>query len=53
MESEKKDHWEKVYNTKKPDEVSWTQEKPEISLNIICSFNLPKSAAIIDIGGRR
>lgn len=51
MESSKKDHWEKVYNTKKPDEVSWTQEKPETSLHFIRSFNLPETAAIIDIGG--
>ncbi|MBX9851572.1 MAG: class I SAM-dependent methyltransferase [Cytophagaceae bacterium] len=51
MESEKRNHWEKVYNTKKTNEVSWTQEKPETSLNFIRSFNLPKTAAIIDIGG--
>jgi len=51
MESDKKNHWEKVYSTKQPDEVSWTQEKPETCLNFIRSFNLPKSAAIIDIGG--
>lgn len=46
-----KDHWEKVYSTKQPHEVSWTQENPQTSLAFIHSFNLPKEASIIDIGG--
>lgn len=47
----KKEHWEKVYETKQPHEVSWTQELPKTSLNFVHSFNLPKNASIIDIGG--
>jgi hypothetical protein len=47
----RKEHWEKVYNTKQPHEVSWTQELPGTSLDFIHSFNLPKSATIIDVGG--
>ena len=47
----KKEHWEKVYATKQPQEVSWTQEFPKMSLDFINSFNLPKSSSIIDIGG--
>lgn len=50
MES-KKQHWETVYETKTPEQVSWTQEKPEISLQFIHGFSLSKDAAIIDIGG--
>ncbi len=50
MESQKT-HWEKVYATKQPHEVSWTQEIPATSLAFVRSFNLPKSARIIDIGG--
>lgn len=46
-----KDHWERVYTDKQPNEVSWTQEVPKISLDFIRSFKLPKSAQIIDIGG--
>lgn len=46
-----KEHWENVYCTKQPNEVSWTQENPTISLEIINGFNLPKSSAIIDVGG--
>ena len=46
-----KKHWEKIYTEKQASEVSWTQEVPETSLSFINSFNLNKSAAIIDIGG--
>ncbi|ASK30691.1 SAM-dependent methyltransferase [Chryseobacterium sp. T16E-39] len=46
-----KNHWEKVYETKTPDQVSWTQDRPHISLDFIASFNLGKEAKIIDIGG--
>ena len=38
-------------STKNPDQVSWTQEIPKTSLDFIHSFNLPKTAKIIDIGG--
>ena len=47
----RKEHWEKVYETKQPHEVSWTQELPKTSLEFLHSFNLPKTASIIDIGG--
>jgi cyclopropane fatty-acyl-phospholipid synthase-like methyltransferase len=47
----KKQHWENVYNTKTPQEVSWTQSKPQTSLDFIASFKLEKDAKIIDIGG--
>jgi SAM-dependent methyltransferase len=50
MES-RKEHWEKVYETKQPNEVSWTQEKPETSLAFIAESGISKSASIIDIGG--
>lgn len=46
-----KSHWEKIYSTKKFEETSWYQEKPETSLNIIRSLGLSKEAPIIDIGG--
>lgn len=46
-----KDHWERIYSTKSSNEVSWTQEKPATSLDFIHSFNVPRHAAIIDVGG--
>jgi hypothetical protein len=47
----RKEHWEKVYATKQPNEVSWTEEIPKTSLDFLHSFNLKKTANIIDIGG--
>lgn len=46
-----KNHWENVYNTKSPEEVSWTQAVPKTSLEFISSLGLPKDASIIDVGG--
>lgn len=46
-----KNHWETVYETKNPDQVSWTQEVPKTSLNFIHFFEVDKAASIIDIGG--
>jgi len=46
-----KSHWEKIYETKKPEEVSWTQSVPATSLRLIRKLDLPKTSCIIDIGG--
>ena len=46
-----KEYWETVYETKNPDQVSWTQNIPKTSLDFIHSFFLNKTAKIIDIGG--
>ncbi len=50
MQKEKK-YWDRIYKTKNPNEVSWTQEVPKTSLDFMHSFNLKKDAKIIDIGG--
>ncbi len=47
----RKKYWENIFETKKPNEVSWYQETPETSLAFLNSFNLPKTSKIIDIGG--
>ena len=51
MPTNTKNHWEQVYATKQPTEVSWTQAIPQTSLDFIHSLKLPKTASIIDIGG--
>ncbi len=48
---ESKEHWEKIYASKKFEETSWYQEKPETSLNLIEMLNLSHDASVIDIGG--
>ena len=45
-----KKHWENIYQTKEPNEVSWHQEKPTTSLRLITETNLDKNARIIDVG---
>lgn len=49
--TKRKQHWETVYETKGDQEVSWYQEIPVTSLNLIDSLNLKKDYAIIDVGG--
>ena len=51
MKEDIKAHWETIYNSKQPNEVSWTQEVPAISLELIRNSKDPKNAKIIDIGG--
>lgn len=46
-----KEHWNSIYQTKLPNEVSWTQEVPAISLEFIHKSKLLKTVKIIDIGG--
>lgn len=50
-EMNRKVHWEQVYMDKSPLEVGWYQAEPALSLRLIDSFELPKAAAIIDVGG--
>jgi 2-polyprenyl-3-methyl-5-hydroxy-6-metoxy-1,4-benzoquinol methylase len=44
-------HWENVYTTKNEKEVSWFEESPTISLDLIRATKVNPSAPIIDIGG--
>jgi SAM-dependent methyltransferase len=44
-------HWEGVYNSRGEQEVSWFQESPEPSLELIGLASAKPDAAIIDIGG--
>ena len=46
-----KSHWENVFATKNPNEVSWTQKYPKTSMDYLESLNPSKTANIIDIGG--
>jgi trans-aconitate methyltransferase len=44
-------HWEKVYTTRGESEVSWFQETPALSLELIALVGAMPNSAIIDIGG--
>ena len=44
-------HWRKVYKEKGEKQVSWFQEKPALSLELIHGVGPKPNSAIIDIGG--
>ena len=44
-------HWERVYGTKSPTEVSWFRPHLETSLSLIERVAGDRSASIIDVGG--
>ncbi|HEU5173330.1 MAG TPA: hypothetical protein VFT96_01170, partial [Gemmatimonadaceae bacterium] len=44
-------HWEHVYETKRPDEVSWFQPQPVRSLELLDAGGVSSGAALIDVGG--
>lgn len=46
-----KEHWEKIYGSKQPSEVSWYQATPKLSLDFLRDLQIAKDAAIIDVGG--
>ncbi|MFA6230767.1 MAG: class I SAM-dependent methyltransferase [Rhodanobacter sp.] len=46
-----KQHWERVYQTKSADAVSWYREHLDTSLDMIAEALPDREAAIIDIGG--
>ena len=46
-----KAHWDAVYRTKQPDEVSWFQQDPALSLRLIRRATTDVRARIIDVGG--
>lgn len=46
-----KTHWEKVYQTRQVDQVSWYQEHAERSLQFIRSTGVAEDGHIMDVGG--
>jgi SAM-dependent methyltransferase len=49
---ERKAHWEGIYEKKAPDEVSWYQADPEISLRLIDAVtDGDVSRRVLDVGG--
>jgi 2-polyprenyl-3-methyl-5-hydroxy-6-metoxy-1,4-benzoquinol methylase len=50
-DANRKSHWETVYTTKGENEVSWYQEDPAPSLDLIELARPAPESAIVDIGG--
>ena len=51
MNPSRTEHWDSIYATKTPDQVSWTQAIPTHSLERIEKLHLSKNAKIVDVGG--
>lgn len=46
-----KSHWEEVYRTKSPDQVSWYRPHLDVSLRLIAEAAPSRDSALIDVGG--
>lgn len=51
MTTGQRDHWDNVYYTKDEAEVSWFQETPNPSMDLLTLVGAKTESAIIDIGG--
>jgi hypothetical protein len=49
--AEREKHWQSVYTTKRETEVSWFEENPAPSLDLIALVGAGRPSAVIDIGG--
>ena len=49
--TDRKTHWEHIYQTRPSDEVSWFQPTPALSLELIEQCNLTPKDSIVDVGG--
>ena len=46
-------HWDHIYSSKNDNDVSWYQEYPKTSMDLINKYSINKSTSIIDIGSGR
>ena len=51
MRADRKSHWEAVYSTKAETGVSWYQDEPRLSLELIGAVAPAEGGRIIDVGG--
>jgi SAM-dependent methyltransferase len=49
--TDRKDHWEHMYSTKAETAVSWYQDEPRLSLELIGAVAPAAGGRIIDVGG--
>lgn len=46
-----REHWQAVYEAKRPEDVSWYQPVPEPSLEALARLGIGPEASLIDVGG--
>ncbi|MBS2011745.1 MAG: class I SAM-dependent methyltransferase [Deltaproteobacteria bacterium] len=47
----RREHWQTVFREKPEGEVSWFQERPGTSLELVARTGVERSARIVDVGG--
>lgn len=50
-EAQRRRHWDDRYSASSPDGVSWFQERPAASLELIAAAGRQTTASLIDVGG--
>ena len=48
---DQKTHWQNIYRDKDPTSVSWYQEEPALSLEMIRETGIEHHEPVIDVGG--
>src|SRR5262249_24975691 len=51
LQAQRREHWEAVHRTKRETDVSWFQDDPRLSLELISAFAPADGGRIIDVGG--
>jgi SAM-dependent methyltransferase len=46
-----REHWQRMYSTRQEQELSWFEDAPGISLELLLTPTLTKDAPILDVGG--
>lgn len=49
--TDRKAHWEHVWETRRPGDVSWFQPRPDRSLALLDAAGIGPASAVIDVGG--
>lgn len=44
-------HWDRVYASRSPDELSWHQDDPHVSRELLQLLGIDREAGVVDIGG--
>ncbi|MHB1935714.1 MAG: class I SAM-dependent methyltransferase [Acidobacteriaceae bacterium] len=45
------EHWQQIYSTRQEQELSWFEEAPGISLELLLTPQLSKDSPVLDVGG--
>ncbi|MCG6895843.1 MAG: hypothetical protein LJE60_01855, partial [Thiocapsa sp.] len=48
--SDRAKHWDQVYASRRPHEVSWYQARPDTSLRLIAALGVQPGDPVIDVG---